>query len=345
MRILPYDNIEEIIADSRYVTNNHDGTCPISWMPDRLKILGIMGHEFAAPIVEFCKNSAINVANIDMFPAEFIKAAHNFQMSLKQSYSRNNNEICEIYKQLVNLGIEKRQLLTKQFYNLIKNGNIHISKIRNEGEKKQLLYLASLLRASSEILYFDNHTTCGDLFKIHLGNEIIVKSYKNIMTDYMYPNEQGSLPIKEINLFMAYSEFPANFDMIGNYISNVDVNLNLYGYCIEVISPNGEKKYISVDESKEIIIILSDLIAKYSDKYRYLERDVAIEFIVKCLYQVNKPLFDSVSWMYDYTNQLLENVISNYNNSNYLTTVDIFQRFCYNDAVEIIIDPRKDLRS
>ncbi len=339
MKLEPYENLEQILIDSRYTTINHSDSDVVDNMPDRLKILGILGEDYCRSVYNVLnqiKESDIMKAKI--YPSECIKVAHNFQMAIKQNHIINPDETAKIFLKTINLAIKKRAVLTDAYISKYNNNVFHITKLTSDHEKKQIAKLTTLFRACSEILYFDNHTTCGDIFTFDdVDKTIIIRNYNNLFSPYIYEDEV--FPIKEIHIISVYNKLDLKFDMVGNYSSIIDINNQLCGYCIEIIDEYGNSKNLFLDAVVCIVKNLERIIKEYTQKYQSIRFEKKIELLIKCLCLVNQPLFDVSGVKFDLTKEIIKKVIKNYDSIGIYSTQDVLLQYPFEDAVEMIINP------
>lgn len=343
MKLKPYNSLEEILVDSRIVSKTHNGNQPVSWMPDRFKLLLILGENYTKKIIEISNNlKYADIKKIDMFPSEFIKAAHNLQLSAKQNFKSNKQDLINAYIKLVNFSIVRRQHLIKSFEKKLINGKVTIN-VLTDDERQKLLFLSALLRACSEIVFFDNHTSSSDsIGLINYNNyKVLIKSFNSIVPNYVFPNDNHPILFNKINIYLFYNEFDADFDMIGNYTSVKDVNLNLKKYSIEIYPLNGFPYYININEAEKIIQNYLKILKDYSFFLKHINENEAIECVLKCLIQVNKPLLDYLNYDCEkITEESLACIIAEYGKTNYTCTSEVFQSLDYDDAIETIINPK-----
>lgn len=342
MRIEHYQSINDILKDSRYVTQSHDNSgIPLKGIPDRLKILGILADQFYEPILSICdKIHFSDIEAIDIMPSELIKAAHNLQLSYKYKQTVSEDLIESAYIKLVNCGIEKRKIITEHLNEHLAEKDCKFFQFKTNYEKKKVLYFVNLLRACSEILYFDNHTTvCDNVYSMTTGCPIIIKMHKNLFSDYMYKCASLTAP-NRFNIYLLYKKFNVKFDMIGNYSSTENLFDELTGWRVEV-DPLIANKALTLDEMDEYIVRYELILKDYLCKYTSLPQSESLRLVLMCLYQVNMPIFEYFGIKYDFDETMLSKVVQNYSDSSFLlSTEDIFKRYSYPQAIEYIINPK-----
>ncbi len=341
MRVEQYQSLNDILEDSRRVTQSHDNSgIPLKEIPDRLKILGILANQYYEPILSICDRIQISdIRAIDIMPSEFIKAAHNLQLSYKYKQTVSEDLIESAYIKLVNCGIEKRKIITEHLNEHLVEKDCIFFQFKNINEKKKVLYFVNLLRACSEILYFDNHTTvCDNIYSMITGCPIIFKIHKNLFTDYMYKCVSITAPDR-FNIYLKYKKFNVEFDMIGNYSSTDNLFDELIGWRVEVDSLE-ERKVLAFDEMDEYIERYELILKDFHCKYASLPQSESLRLVLKCLYQVNMPIFEYFGIKYDFDETMLSKVVQNYSDTSLLSTEDIFKRYSYHQAIEYIINPK-----
>lgn len=344
MKLNLYKSLDEILVDSRIVSKTHNGNQPISWMPDRFKLLLILGEAYAKKIIELSTSlEDSDIKKIDMFPSEFIKVAHNLQLSAKQNFNLNRQDLINAYVKFMNFSIIRRQHLIKLFKKRLTNRKVQIYSFTNEEEKQKVLFLSTLLRACSEIVFFDNHTSSGDSIGLidYNGYKVLIKAFNSIVPNYVFPNDNHQILFNKINIYFFYNEFDAEFDMIGNYTTVKDINMYLRKYSIEIYPLNGAPYYININEAEKIVQNYLNILKDYSFLVKHINENEAIEYVLKCLIQVNKPLLEYFN--YDFkkiTQEDLSYIITEYGKTTYTCTNEVFQSLDYDNAIETIINPK-----
>ena len=340
MRIEPYNSLDEIVTDAQGTTQAHDGNViPISGIPDRLKILVILADKFYEPVLSICeKIRDSDVEKIDMLPSEFIKAANNLQRSYKFKQTVNKDVIVSNYIKLVNLGIKKRKYIVDKANDYIQNNEQDFTEFQNTVEKKRVIYFADLLRACSEVLYFDNHTTVCDNIDLRLPDtHYICKLHKDLFSEYMYKNCPFATH-EGFNIYLGYCNFNLEFDMIGNYSSNQNPINNLKKWHVEVVTPKG-KKNISGEDLEIYIQRYEKILKEYVRTYSSLGEIELLRLVLRSIYQVNVPIFDYFGVDYDYDEAMLNLVVQNYSDPRLLSSEKIFKHFPHSQALEYIFNP------
>lgn len=343
MKLTQYNTLDEILVDSRIVSTSHNGIAPISWMPDRLKLLVILGTNLTNKIIEISKKLDENsVRTIQMFPSEYVKAAHNLQLSVKQTKYIDENDLVSAYIKLTNCSIFCRRYLLEGIQSSLNKNRIHFYSFHNEMEKKKVLYLSTILRACCETVYYDNHTSAGDVLgPLEFENgKILIKTFNSIVSDYIFPNSTFEPLFKKINIYMFYQKFDAEFDMIGNYTSSYDVNKYLTHYCIEVIPINGTPFFIDAAQADFITKKYIEVLKEYTLKIEHQSYSEMIEHVLRCIIQVYKPILSYYNEPYTLSRGMIQDVIEEYNKDCFFSTERIFNTFSYEDALETIINPK-----